>query len=142
MQSFSNSIEPVLLVEDNPDDVFFMERAVKKANLPIELHLARDGQEAVDYLLGAGRFADREQHPLPSLIFLDLKLPYFSGFDVLTRLEGRPDLRQIPVIILTSSDEERDRKMAAEFGVADYLIKPPDALMLQQSMEKLRGLKT
>ena len=81
---------------------------------------------------GAGKFANREEFPLPSLVFLDLKLPYFSGFDVLTRIRNHETLKDVPVIILTSSPEQRDQQKAAELGANVYLIKPPTEDMLRR----------
>ena len=124
--------QKVLLIEDNHDDVFLMRRAVKKAGMPWNVNVVMDGQEAIDYMNGAGKFANREEFPLPSLVFLDLKLPYFSGFDVLTRIRNHETLKDVPVIILTSSPEQRDQQKAAELGANVYLIKPPTEDMLRR----------
>jgi CheY-like chemotaxis protein len=124
--------QKVLLIEDNHDDVFLMRRAVKKAGMPWNVNVVMDGQEALDYMNGAGKFANREQFPLPSLVFLDLKLPYFSGFDVLTRIRSHETLKDVPVIVLTSSPEHRDQQKAAELGANVYLIKPPTEDMLRR----------
>jgi CheY-like chemotaxis protein len=128
----------ILLVEDNDDDVFFMERAMTKAQLNHPLHVARDGQEAIDYLAGEGKFSDRGLYPLPSVVFLDLKLPYIHGFDVLTWIRQQEEFRQLPVVILTSSPEERDQQKAESLGAQAYLVKPPNAEMILQTF---RGLK-
>lgn len=114
----------VLLVEDDPNDVFLMERAVRKAELNGSLRIVRDGAEAVAYLSGSSEFADRGRHPLPALILLDLKLPKLSGFEVLRWLRSQPGIRRIPVIILTSSREKLDIARAYELGANAYLIKP------------------
>jgi len=127
----------LLLVEDNPDDVFIMRRALQKAALDLPLFLASDGREAVDYLQGNGQFADRSQYPLPSLVLLDLKLPYLSGFEVLKIIREHSGLTDLDVIILTSSGEERDQKRAQELGVRGYLIKPPKPDMLREAVAPL-----
>lgn len=130
----------VLLVEDNPDDVFFLERALEKSGLGWSLRVVTDGQEALDYLSGSKTFADRAQHPLPDLILLDLKLPYVSGFEVLGWIREQPGLRGLPVVILTSSPEERDQRRAAELGVRAYLLKPPNETMLRAIAEHMQGV--
>jgi CheY-like chemotaxis protein len=125
----------VLLIEDNRDDVFLMERAVKKAGVDWNLQIARDGQEALDFFAGTGKFADRNQFPLPSLVFLDLKLPYVGGFEVLTAIQNQVEHKDRPVVILTSSPEERDQQRALELGAKAYLIKPPTEDVLRKIAE-------
>lgn len=125
----------ILLVEDSSDDVFFMEYGLKKAQIDNPVHVVSDGQAAVDYLSGAGKYGNRADYPLPTIIFLDLKLPCFSGFDVLTWMRGQPGLAQIPVFVLTGSSEERDKTRAQELGAKAYLVKPPDQAMLRRAFE-------
>jgi CheY-like chemotaxis protein len=127
----NDHLQEILLIEDNRDDVFFMKRAVKKAALPWRVHVVVDGQEALDYFSGRGSFADRNQFPFPSLVFLDLKLPYLSGFEVLTWLREQPGFQENPVVILTSSPEERDQQKAFALGAKAYMIKPPTQEILQ-----------
>src|SRR5687768_14338550 len=100
----------LLIVEDDPDALFLLKRSLLKAGLRAPVQVATDGEEAVSYLAGTGSFADRERHPLPCLILLDLKLPRKSGFEVLEWMRSQPRLRRIPVIIVTTSGEERDRR--------------------------------
>jgi CheY-like chemotaxis protein len=114
----------LLLVEDDPNDVLFFERALAKCGQEVPLQVARDGLEALDYLAGQGPFQDRTKHPLPVLIVLDLKLPNKSGLEVLEWLRGQPDLREIPVVVLTSSREPGDIARAHELGVEAYEVKP------------------
>ncbi|HUR47492.1 MAG TPA: response regulator [Candidatus Saccharimonadales bacterium] len=121
----------ILLVEDNPDDVFFMERALLKSGLDWSMQVVMDGRSAVDYLAGAGKYANRNEFPIPALVFLDLKLPYKSGFEVLSWMKNQPALVDIPVLVLTSSPENRDRTRVMEMGARDYLIKPPTEDLLQ-----------
>ncbi len=127
----------LLLVEDNEDDVFLMRRALRKANITLPLQVAMDGQEALDYLSGSGRFADRSQFPLPALVFLDLKLPYVHGFEVLAAIRQNEALRELPVIVLTSSPEERDRQQAQLLGAKAYFVKPPTGDQLSRAMQFL-----
>jgi CheY-like chemotaxis protein len=125
----------ILLVEDSSDDVFFMQYALKKAGISHPLRVVTDGQAAVDYLSGAGKYANRVDFPLPTIIFLDLKLPCFSGFDVLEWMRQQSALAQIPVFILTGSSEERDKTRAQQLGAKEYLVKPPEQLMLRRAFE-------
>src|SRR5262249_40155015 len=106
----------ILLVEDNPNDAELTQRALKKANLGVRLAVARDGAEALEYLM-----ADR---PKPKVIFLDLKLPKIDGIDVLRRIRVDDRLRSIPVVVLTSSHEERDITECYKLGVNSYIVKP------------------
>lgn len=127
----------VLLVEDNPDDSFLMRRALKKTGLELQLHAVTDGQAAVNYLRGAEEFADRERYPLPAVIFLDLKLPFLNGFQVLEWIREHPLLHDLNVVILTSSGEDRDFKRAQQLGVAAYLVKPPSPETLDKTLRPL-----
>ena len=120
------------LVEDNEDDVFFMRRALKGAGITARVHVMTDGQSASDYLTGMGEYADRTKYPMPGLVFLDLKLPYCTGFEVLEAMRKHGTLAKTQVIILTSSPEERDRNRARELGAAAYLVKPPTPTMLKE----------
>lgn len=128
----------LLLVEDNEDDVFIFQRAFRRAGLSHPVQVVSDGQEAIDYLSGSGRFANRENHPLPSMIFLDLKLPRRNGHDVLAWIAGQADLPAIPVIVLTSSAEQRDLRRARELGALHYLVKPPSSTALAELVETHR----
>lgn len=114
----------ILLVEDNPDDVLLARRAVKKAALPISVQVADDGDEAVAYLDGSGRFGQRDRHPLPDLVLLDLKLPRRSGLEVLRWVRSQPELDTTPVVVLTSSSEDEDVQQAYALGANSYLQKP------------------
>jgi CheY-like chemotaxis protein len=114
----------LLLVEDNPDDVLLARRAVKKAALPVSMQVVEDGDEAVAYLEGSGRFGDRVGHPLPALVLLDLKLPKRPGLEVLRWVRSRPELDTTPVVVLTSSGEDEDIQKAYALGANSYLQKP------------------
>ena len=119
----------VLLVEDNEDDVFFMERTFEKSQMRGSLHVVRSGDDAIRYLAGEDGFGDRRRYPMPNLIFLDLKMPGMDGFDVLAWLKKQQHLN-MPVAVLTSSPEERDMRRVRELGGACYLLKPPSTAML------------
>jgi CheY-like chemotaxis protein len=127
--------DTILLVEDNPDDVFLMKWVMKKASLDAwNLHVATDGREAIDYLAGNGPYSDRSRFPLPSLILLDLKLPFVNGFEVLEWKRQQEALDPIVVIVLSSSCEARDHEKAYALGVRACLIKPPDVAMLKEAL--------
>jgi CheY-like chemotaxis protein len=125
----------VLLCEDDPDDVLLTEIAFEKARLANPLQVARDGEEAIAYLKGEGRFADRTRFPLPILVLLDLKMPKLDGFHVLQWLRSHPELDRLAVAIMTSSDHSR----AYELGADSYLIKPPNAEALLALVQRLRA---
>lgn len=122
----------LLLVEDNEDDVFLMKRALKGARVVNPLFVVEDGQEAVDYLGGAGKFADRDQYPLPAVVFLDLKLPFISGHDVLAWIRRQRELESLVVIVLTSSNEPSDLNRCYALGANSYVVKPPTPEQLEE----------
>jgi CheY-like chemotaxis protein len=113
----------LLLVEDNEDDVFAFRRGIKKAGITLAVHHARDGQQAVEFLRKAASQVSSGT-PLPALVFLDLKLPGYDGLEVLTWIRGQQALNSLPVVILSGSNEVRDRERTAAIGVWDYLVKP------------------
>lgn len=114
----------ILLVEDNRMDVELTLDAFREARLSNTIHVAPNGQTALEYLSGRGKYADRTAYPLPSLILLDLKLPGIDGQEVLRQIKGTPELKRLPVIILTSSREEGDRALSYDNGANSYLVKP------------------
>lgn len=114
----------ILLVEDERMDTELALDAFREAQLTNTVHVAADGQTALDYLFGRGEYADREAFPLPDLILLDLKLPGVDGFEVLRQLKSAPVLKRIPAVILTSSKEEGDRALGYDLGANSYLVKP------------------
>lgn len=115
----------VLLVEDDPNDVFFIRNAFERAGIADAPRVARDGEEALAYLLGQGAFSDRRLNPAPSLVLLDLKLPRLSGLEFLAwRARQEARLRCIPVVVLTSSQSPEDLAKAYELGANSYLVKP------------------
>lgn len=115
----------ILLVEDNADDRELTVRALRKHNLANELAVATDGVEALDYLLGTGKWADKPE-PLPQVVLLDLNLPRIDGLEVLKRLRAHERTRILPVVILTSSKEEQDLMKGYSYGANSYVQKPVD----------------
>ncbi|MGH2875805.1 MAG: response regulator [Gaiellaceae bacterium] len=113
----------ILLVEDNPNDLELAMHAFRKHNLANRVEVARDGQEALDYLLGSD---GRQPAPQPKLILLDLKLPRVDGLEVLRRVRAEPSLRFAPVVVLTTSREDRDLVESYSLGVNSYIVKPID----------------
>ena len=128
----------ILLVEDNEDDVFLLEQALAAAGVRLQIRLARDGDEAVQYLEGSGTFADREKFPYPTAVFLDLKLPYRSGTDILRWAAKEGHLPKLFVVVLTSSDEPRDIKTCYDLGARTYLVKPPAPDMIRDIVRSFR----
>lgn len=117
---------PILLVEDDENDVTFMKMAFKKVGVTDPVKVAAHGQEALDYLQGTGKFAKREDFPLPCLVLLDLKLPYVMGLGVLKWIREQPELESTVVIVLSASSENRDIETAYQLGANAYLVKPAD----------------
>jgi CheY-like chemotaxis protein len=122
----------LLLVEDNQDDVFLMKRALKAARVVNPLYVVEHGQEALDYLGGAGKFASRESYPLPAVVFLDLKLPFISGHDVLAWIRRQKQLESLVVVVLTSSNEASDLSRCYSLGANSYVVKPPTPEQLEE----------
>jgi CheY-like chemotaxis protein len=119
-------MKPILQVEDDPNDVFLLQHAMKKAGVANPIQVVTDGQEAIDYLKGAGRFANRKEFPLPCLVLLDLKLPYVMGLEVLKWIRQQPGVALV-VILLTASGEEADIASAYCLGANGFLVKPSEA---------------
>jgi two-component system response regulator len=127
----------ILLVEDNPDDVELTLHAFRKHNLANRVHIVRDGAEAVDFLFRTGAYKDRHIEDSPHVVLLDLKLPKVDGLEVLRRMKEEPRTRMIPVVVLTSSREERDIMESYQLGVNSYIVKPVN---FEQFTEAVRQL--
>jgi CheY-like chemotaxis protein len=127
----------ILLVEDNPDDEALTLRALTKAKVRNTVVVARDGVEALDYLFGTGGHAARARRQVPELVLLDLKLPKVDGLEVLRRLRADADTRLLPVVILTSSNEERDLIDSYSLGANSYVRKPVDFSQFAEAVRQL-----
>jgi two-component system response regulator len=127
----------ILLVEDNPNDVELALHSLKQHNLANHVQVARDGAEALDFIFGTGPYAGRRLHDGPMMVLLDLKLPLVDGLEVLRRVKADPQTRALPVVVLTSSREERDVVESYQLGVNSYIVKPVD---FEQFTEAVRQL--
>ena len=114
----------ILLAEDDPNDVLLIQRAFQRNHVANPVQVVRDGEEALAYLSGQAPFADRERHPLPVLMLMDLKMPRKSGLEVLEWVRRQPGLKRLPIIVLTSSNQSPDINRAYELGANSYLVKP------------------
>lgn len=122
----------ILLAEDDPNDVFFLRRAFQKAGVKCQILDVANGQEAIFYLQGSAPYSDRNEHPMPQLLLLDLKMPLMGGFDVLAWLRDRPELTDLPALVLSSSGHDEDRARAHQLGARGYHVKPSDLGQLTQ----------
>ncbi len=127
----------ILLVEDNPDDVELTRVALEETRVTNRLIVVNDGEQALDWLWCTGRHADRDPCLLPSLVLLDLKLPKVSGLEVLERLRGDPSTRRLPIVILTSSKEEKDVVRGYDQGANSYIQKPVDYSQFLEAIQQL-----
>jgi len=131
----SNTRPVLLIVEDNEDDIFFIERIFKQLGARCELKFARDGIEAVDYLSGKDKFKDREQYPMPTIILMDLKMPRKNGFEVLEWMQTQGEIKLIPTIVVTSSTLQEDVTKAYRLGANAVMNKPVDKDSLLQMLK-------
>jgi len=131
--------EHILLAKDNEDYALLFRRALQAAQINASLDVVRDGQEAVDYLAGVGPYTDRIQHPFPKLLLLDLKMPRMDGFEVLSAIRQRMGLTQLPVVVLTHSDNPADVKRAYELGATSYFRKPDSLEGLDEMIHVLHA---
>ena len=127
----------ILLVEDDENDVFFMQQAMKTAGVLNPIRVASDGRQAIDYFKGTGKFVNREEFPLPYLVLLDSKLPHMMGVDVLKWIRQESEVAAI-VVVLTSSKEEADIATAYRLGANGYLVKPPDVNQLTDMAKSIK----
>ena len=130
-------MKTILQVEDDPNDVFFLKKAMTKVGMANPIQVATDGQQAIDYLRGAGRFADRGKFPFPSLVLLDVKLPYVMGLEVLKwiRQQRRTSL---PVVMLSASAQEADIVAAYRLGANAFLCKPSEASKFEEMVKSIK----
>jgi len=127
----------ILLVEDNPDDVELTIRGFKKNNFTNEIVIARDGQEALDFLFGTGQFEGRDVTRQPTLVLLDINLPRIGGLEVLRRMRADERTRRVPVVLLTSSKEDSDIKTGYDLGANSYVRKPVDFVQFTEAVRQL-----
>lgn len=127
----------ILLVEDNPYDVELSLLAFKQHNLANHIQVVRDGAEALDFLFGTGAYSERNLEASPKIILLDLKLPKIDGLEVLKRIKGDARTQSIPVVVLTSSREDRDIIDSYKFGVNSYIVKPVDFEQFTHAVQQL-----
>lgn len=128
----------ILLVEDREDDILLVKRAFQRAALDVPMQIVRDGEEAIQYLSGVGPYANRDEHPLPDLILLDLKMPKVDGFELVRWIRRQPGFASIPVVVLTSSDAIRDVNRAYALGANSFLVKPLDFDNFVETAKSLR----
>ncbi|HLS27146.1 MAG TPA: response regulator [Opitutales bacterium] len=132
------NLSPILQIEDREEDVFLLQHIFKQVGIENPIYVAEDGQEGIDYLAGEGPYADREKHPFPSLVLLDLKLPRKMGTEVLEWIRADPALRSLIVIVLTSSIYEKDVQTCYDLGANAFLVKPSG---MDNLKEMARALK-
>ena len=128
----------ILHVEDDPNDALLFQHACQKAGVSFKLQAVNDGDQAIDYLRGLDEFGDRRKHPFPQLVLLDLKMQRMTGFDVLEWLQQHAEFKTFPVVVLTSSDQESDRKRALRLGAAEYCVKPGGIQKLTELVQQIR----
>jgi two-component system, response regulator len=133
----ANKEVELLIVEDDPNDVELTLLALRKHHLANKIHVARDGEEALDFLFCRGPHADRPPNGLPKVVFLDLKLPKVSGLEVLKAMKNDPRTRPVPVVVMTSSREQRDMMEGYRLGVNSYIQKPIDFGQFQTTIKDL-----
>jgi len=130
-------LDTVLYAEDEPSDIFFLEHAFQTLGLRHPIQGVRDGQEAIDYLAGNDPFADRDQYPSPCLALLDINMPLRSGLEVLEWIRQQPNLRSMPVLMLTSSSHPADIEKARNLRADDYILKPSNPMHLVQLVKSI-----
>lgn len=127
----------ILLVEDNPDDVKLTMRALKKSNILNEIVVAQDGVEALDYLFGTGKYDGRDMNIRPQVVLLDLKMPKVDGIEVLRRIRADERTQPLPVVVLTTSSEDRDKIESYKLGANSYVRKPVDFSQFAEAVQQL-----
>ncbi|MFH1196866.1 MAG: response regulator [bacterium] len=137
MTSYEDSIVDILFIEDNPQDVELTLRALKKNNLANKIHIINDGEEALDFLSCRRQYENRDIHNNPKVVILDLKLPKVDGLEILRRMKGNDELKLIPVVVLTSSREEKDIIESYKIGVNSYIVKPVDFEKFIEAVKEL-----
>jgi CheY-like chemotaxis protein len=137
-QTESASKPVILIAEDEEDDIWLVQRAFHKAGFDHKLAVVRNGEQAIAYLSGRVPFEDRDAHPAPSLVLLDLKMPLKNGFEVLAWIREQPEFNRLPVVVLTSSQETSDVNRAYALGASSYLVKPANLARFCDMVSRLR----
>ncbi|HET7143969.1 MAG TPA: response regulator [Anaerolineales bacterium] len=127
----------ILLVEDNPSDIGLTQRALDKSHIANKMVVVEDGQEALDYLFGSGKYTGRDVNKLPALVLLDLKLPRVSGLEVLRQIRAEEHTSRLPVVILTTSQEEQDIAQSYDLRANSYIRKPVDFTQFVQAIQHM-----
>ena len=140
MDSARHSRPTVLYVEDSADDFLLLKLASRKCGTPFSLQRAKDGEEAIAYLSGTDDYTDRDEHPLPDLVLLDLKMPRLDGFEVLQWLRANPDTRSLPVVVLAGSSFRADVRRALELGANSYGTKPATFNELEVLVDRIANV--
>lgn len=117
------NVYPVLLAENNEDDLIFLQRAIRKAGVSVSLHLVSNGEEAVSYLLGEGEYADRERYPKPVLLITNVKMPRMNGLELLVWVKQQPNYKDLPVLVMSSSEEPEEMERVTALGGCAYFVK-------------------
>jgi CheY-like chemotaxis protein len=128
---------PILVVEDQEADFILLKRAFERVKVTNPIQWARDGYEALDYLQGKAKYADRSKFPLPDLLIVDLKMPRMSGFELLDYIHNNPDFRVIPTIVMSASKQDADLKKAYDLGASTFFVKPTDFSTLVDLVKRL-----
>ena len=128
---------PVLLAEDNDSDLIFLQRAIRKAGVSVSLQLVRNGEEAVNYLLGEGNYANQERYPLPMLIISNMKMPRMNGLELLTWVKQQPNFKHLPVIVMSSSEDPDEMNQVTTLGGSAYFVKTSSLDMLAEIVKKM-----
>jgi CheY-like chemotaxis protein len=129
----------ILLVEDNADDVHLLTRAFEQAGVENPITRLRDGEEAMAYLAGIGQYSNRMQHPIPAVILLDLNMPKFNGYQLMLWLRTQPELKRVPVVVLTDSKDSASINRAYDAGANSYLVKPGEAGEISRVVELVQS---
>ncbi len=135
----NDSIPTVLHVEDDRNDRLLLATTFRHTDIAVNLQAAEDGEKTVDYLTGNGVYADREHYPFPKLVVLDLKLPRKSGFEVLSWIRSQDKLKNLPVIVLSSSEHEADMREALHLGASGYYTKPVSMVPLKALIKEINS---
>jgi CheY-like chemotaxis protein len=128
---------PILVVEDQESDFILLKRAFERVKVTNTIQWARDGYEALDYLQGKGKFADRFKYPLPDILIVDLKMPRMSGFELLAYIHNNPDFRVIPTVVMSASKQDSDLRKAYDLGASTFFVKPTDFHTLVELVKRL-----